>query len=111
MAHEYLIEQLQYSGEETATSANNKVRLAFNHPVKEIVWITQVKAASEIKQWYNYSMAADDSFDTGLAMDPLGMGLTSPMYHALGRYNALLRSSISPVGAQGIDSSLNIIYL
>ena len=35
MSHEYLIDQLQYSGQE---SAGTKWRLNFNHPVKEIVW-------------------------------------------------------------------------
>ena len=35
MSHEYLIDQLQYSGVE---SSGTKWRLNFNHPVKEIVW-------------------------------------------------------------------------
>jgi len=35
VTHEYLIEQLQFTGDETATS---KVKLNFNHPVKELVW-------------------------------------------------------------------------
>jgi len=41
VAHEYLIEQLQYTGEESLTSTSNKVRLQFNHPCKELVWVTQ----------------------------------------------------------------------
>jgi hypothetical protein len=41
VAHEYLIEQLQFTGEESLTSTSNKVRLQFNHPVKELVWIVQ----------------------------------------------------------------------
>jgi hypothetical protein len=41
VAHEYLIEQLQYTGEESLTSTSNKIRLQFNHPVKELVWVTQ----------------------------------------------------------------------
>ena len=35
VTHEYLIEQLQFTGDETASS---KVKLNFNHPVKELVW-------------------------------------------------------------------------
>ena len=40
LSHEYLIEQLQFTGEETVTGgSNNKVKLNFNHPVKELVWV------------------------------------------------------------------------
>jgi hypothetical protein len=38
-SHEYLIEQLQFTGVETAISGANKFRLNFNHPVKELVWV------------------------------------------------------------------------
>lgn len=44
-SHEYLIEQLQFSGEETITSELTKVNLRFNHPVKEIVWVSQKYSA------------------------------------------------------------------
>ena len=37
----YLIEQLQYTGAESVGSSSNKVRLNFNHPVKELVWVVQ----------------------------------------------------------------------
>lgn len=36
--HEYLIEQLQFTGEESITGTNEKVRLNFNHPCKALVW-------------------------------------------------------------------------
>ena len=39
--HEYLIEQLQYTGAESITSSSNKIQLNFNHPVKELVWVVQ----------------------------------------------------------------------
>lgn len=43
VGHEYLIEQLQYTGPENLSGAGGKTlnqsfRLAFNHPCKEIVW-------------------------------------------------------------------------
>jgi hypothetical protein len=37
-SHEYLIEQLQFTGDESITGTNNKVKLNFNHPVKCLVW-------------------------------------------------------------------------
>jgi len=41
VAHEYLIEQLQYTGEESVTSTSNKITMSFNHPVKELIWVVQ----------------------------------------------------------------------
>ena len=39
--HEYLIEQLQFTGDESIGSSSNKIKLNFNHPCKEIVWVVQ----------------------------------------------------------------------
>ena len=39
--HEYLIEQLQYTGAESIGSSSNKIKLNFNHPCKELVWVVQ----------------------------------------------------------------------
>ena len=39
--HEYLIEQLQFTGDESIGSSSNKVKLNFNHPCKEIIWVVQ----------------------------------------------------------------------
>jgi hypothetical protein len=41
VAHEYLIEQLQFTGDETLTSTANRVKMSFNHPVKELIWVVQ----------------------------------------------------------------------
>ena len=41
VSHEYLIEQLQFTGDESATT---KIKLNFNHPVKELVWVEQSDA-------------------------------------------------------------------
>jgi hypothetical protein len=42
--HEYLIEQLQFTGDESVGSSSNKIKLNFNHPVKELIWIVQPDA-------------------------------------------------------------------
>ena len=45
LSHEYLIEQLQFTGEEAVSAGTtNRVKLNFNHPVKELVWVTQTNA-------------------------------------------------------------------
>jgi hypothetical protein len=70
VSHEYLIEQLQFTGDESTNSVSNKIKLNFNHPVKELVWVTQVddhvtdSGAGDYrgKQWFNYSDAYDVSY-------------------------------------------------
>jgi hypothetical protein len=42
--HEYLIEQLQFTGDESVGSSSNKIKLNFNHPCKELVFIVQPDA-------------------------------------------------------------------
>lgn len=40
-SHEYLIEQTQFNEDQGITSAQNRIDLTFNHPVKELVWVVQ----------------------------------------------------------------------
>ena len=48
MKHEYLIEQLQFSGEQLMRSGSiNKYYLNYNHPVKEIIWAANVNSNDE----------------------------------------------------------------
>jgi hypothetical protein len=39
--HEYLIEQLQFTGDESIGSSSNKIKLNFNHPCKELLFVVQ----------------------------------------------------------------------
>ena len=39
--HEYLIEQLQFTGDESVGSSSNKIKLNFNHPCKELIFVVQ----------------------------------------------------------------------
>ena len=52
LSHEYLIEQLQFTGEE-AVAENVKSKLNFNHPCKELVWFVSDK--NKISDWMNYT--------------------------------------------------------
>ena len=40
-SHEYLIDQLQYTGQQTITTASGRLDLTLNHPVKELIWVFQ----------------------------------------------------------------------
>jgi hypothetical protein len=82
--HEYLIEQLQFTGAESITSSSNKIQLNFNHPVKELIWVCQrdsfVDCSQPAPTWvaevngcqpFNYS---DDFTTEGVIMDVLARG-------------------------------------
>ena len=62
VSHEYLIEQVQFTGEESHSTANNTFRLNFNHPVKELVWVTR---RDDSVQPFNYTTAADGTGGNG----------------------------------------------
>lgn len=64
MSHEYLIDQTQYQGSESLTfgsSANQKYRLNFNHPCKELIWVLQrqinATPGTAYNDWFNFSAA------------------------------------------------------
>lgn len=40
-SHEYLIDQLQYTGQQQITTAQGRLDLTLNHPVKELIWVFQ----------------------------------------------------------------------
>ena len=83
ITHEYLIEQLQFTGDESVTTTSNKIKLNFNHPCKFLVWVTQrdtVTTQADVetyggKQWFNYTDALDISYLSGTPTDPLGGGM------------------------------------
>jgi hypothetical protein len=56
LSHEYLIEQLQFTGTETLAAGSNRVKLNFNHPCKELVWVAKVAGKSaNVSRWYDYT--------------------------------------------------------
>ena len=74
VSHEYLIEQVQFTGAEsiTAASTTKNVTLNFNHPVKELVWAhtrtAYAASGASASKWFNYSGSTGsvDSFTTAL---------------------------------------------
>jgi hypothetical protein len=56
LSHEYLIEQLQFTGTETLNgAATNRVKLNFNHPCKELIWVAKPNNYARKACWYNYT--------------------------------------------------------
>ena len=83
-SHEYLIDQLQFTGDETVTASSNKIQMNFNHPTKELIWVVQrdsfVDCNSPPTPWivealgqqpFNYS---DDWSTEGIVTAVLGRG-------------------------------------
>ena len=58
-SHEYLIEQLQFTGSESLPSLNNKYRLNFNHPSKYLVWASHLEQYNSPNQWVSYATDGD----------------------------------------------------
>ena len=70
LSHEYLIEQLQFTGTDTMTSSASAdsmkpVRLNFNHPCKELIWAVKAadKKTTQVTFWNNFSTANKDAAD------------------------------------------------
>ena len=58
-SHEYLIEQLQFTGSEAIQNSNFKVRLNFNHPCKYLVWAPHLENYLATHQWVAYAFNGD----------------------------------------------------
>ena len=59
LSHEYLIEQLQFTGSESVSSTKLNTKLSFNHPCKELVWFANKKSTTSTElannNWFNYT--------------------------------------------------------
>ena len=87
--HEYLIEQLQFTGDESVGSSSNKIKLNFNHPCKELIWVVQPDenvdycASLECNQAL-YNLLGAQPFNYTDALDAL-----PPDIHAFGTHNSI----------------------
>ncbi len=68
VGHEYLIEQLQFTGEESVIQSTGKYKLDFNHPTKELVWAMRNGNYTSCKKFMSYTNADnwDDCGDCGV---------------------------------------------
>ena len=66
LSHEYLIEQLQFTGSDNITggTSTKSIRMNFNHPCKELVWYvkpTKSGASAANLYWNNFSSRNTDN--------------------------------------------------
>ena len=80
VSHEYLIEQLQFTGDE---KASNSIKLNFNHPVKELVWVEKEHNAKvgEYTTSYSSGQIQLNSHDRFSSRDPSYFQLVQPYQH------------------------------
>jgi hypothetical protein len=66
-AHEYLIEQIQYTNSISidSTASFVQVPVEFNHPIREMYWVVQRDAAVNAHQWFNYTNLSIGEQSTG----------------------------------------------
>ena len=112
-SHEYLIEQVQYTGAESITSSSNKIQLNFNHPVKELQWVVQrdsfvdCSAPSWVAsiggpQPFNYS---DDFSTDGIIVSLLGQSSSSTSANANNVANSGASNATANLGQGPTQSS------
>ncbi|NBQ17923.1 hypothetical protein EBU24_06425, partial [bacterium] len=100
--HEYLITQLQFTGDESVGSSSNKIKLNFNHPVKELIWVVQPDqnvdyCSSLVCDSLLFKVLGAQAFNYTDAIDALPNAI-----HAFGAPNAVARDSNSYIDAQGL---------
>ena len=65
-SHEYLIDQLQYEGQQQITTASARLDLTLNHPIKELIWVFQDErkmdcgSSTSISAGYTQPFSYDD---------------------------------------------------
>ena len=67
LSHEYLIEQLQFTGTEPLVPGTNRIKLNFNHPCKELVWVAKTTPTDNKTRWYDYTIKDGADGDTALS--------------------------------------------
>ena len=100
--HEYLIEQLQFTGDESVGSSSNKIKLNFNHPCKEVVFVVQKDALVD----YCSSFLCDSLLYNILGAQPFNytdcVDAVPSAQHAYSGPDSGVGS-----GAQGVNSVIN----
>jgi hypothetical protein len=100
--HEYLITQLQFTGDESVGSSSNKIKLNFNHPVKELIWVVQPDqnvdyCSSLVCDALLFKVLGAQPFNYTDAIDALPNAI-----HAFGGPASIAEDSRSYIDAQGL---------
>jgi hypothetical protein len=92
LSHEYLIEQLQFTGTETLVAGTNRIKLNFNHPCKELIWVAKIPQDLNKTRWYDYTNTNVADVDNSLSLGYNGSSKVGGQYTS----NYLVISDIKP---------------
>jgi hypothetical protein len=100
--HEYLFEQLQFTGDESVGSSSNKIKLNFNHPCKELIWVVQPDANVD----YCSSLIAGNTLYKTLGAQPFNytdsIDALPNAIHAFGGPDSVGGSNTSFINSAGL---------
>ena len=100
--HEYLIEQVQFTGTESISSISQKFRLNFNHPCKALYWITQLGRYKTAQPFLAYN---PKNLDSALLTATKRLVLILASYSP----NGLLNLNPSGVSTVSLNSSGEVL--
>ena len=92
LSHEYLIEQLQFTGTETLVAGTNRIKLNFNHPCKELIWVAKIPQDLNKTRWYDYTNTNLAEVDNSPSLGYNGSSKVGGQYTS----NYLVISDIKP---------------
>ena len=109
--HEYLIEQLQFTGDESVGSSSNKIKLNFNHPCKELVWVVQPDANVD----YCSSLECGQPLNRVLGAQPFNytdaIDVLPNAIHAFGGPDAIAQTTQSFINADEMFNDAGAVDL
>ncbi len=121
--HEYLIEQVQHTGTDslnlsgqTSSGSGAQIRLSYNHPVKELIWVVTNNAGYTGKQLWDFSSNCGTANNTLLTMQTSNIvygsmaagGYPGPYYSNLTTSNINTSNSFValPVSVTGVPNMI-----
>ena len=99
-SHEYLIEQLQFTGSESLIS-NSKIRLNFNHPSKYLVWTPHLEKYITRNEWLVYSNNLEDMKTRFAKLLYIGTRLNLEVNTTTSPYTLKIRNTASEIYSSG----------
>jgi hypothetical protein len=100
-SHEYLIEQVQFNEDKGLGSAQARIDLTFNHPVKELIWVVQPDRFTNCKIEDKTSITATSSILSQGVPRPQANRL-SPFTYTYANQSAAINSSSAAIFTQPV---------
>lgn len=112
VGHEYLIEQVQFTGEESVaavsgSSTSGKYKLGFNHPTKELIWAVKGGNYTSSNPFLGYAGAGESWTGAHGGLDKAVQNLANSMFAVGTTYGSTLSNAQTLNGPEGNLYSLS----